>query len=247
MENARVRSNTGAGEWSIYGALFFLVTSIAASIVLQGVWAVLGLVYVAAWASLMSPEAVHSLKKRRFWFFLVSITVISLLAMGGEETVAVAGLNLSRVGLSAGFGMALRATTIILATAAFARTASIGRLAALFARRGVGETGLLLGIAVNQVPLIQRTAASALLARRLRGGVRRKRLESLKRLVVTILVNALRHSEDIVCAAEARAFGGSQPAVCPICVTRGDRLLGAASAAFYGAIVLAHVVGHFWI
>jgi energy-coupling factor transporter transmembrane protein EcfT len=243
MENARIRSNIGLGEWSIYGALLFLVSSIAASIILKGVWAVLGLAYVGAWASLMSPDAIHSLKKRRFWFFLVSITVVSVLAMGGEEKVALAGLNLSRAGLSAGFGMALRATTIILATAAFARTASIGGLSALFARLGVGEIGFLLGIAVNLVPLIQHTASSALLAMRLRGGFRRNRIQAAKRLVVTILVNALRHSEDIVCAAEARAFGGSQPAVCPVRITRGDRLLAAATAGFYCAMGIARIVG----
>jgi len=243
MESASIRSGVGLGKWSIYGALFFLISSIVASMVLKGVWAVVGLAYVGAWASLMSPDAIHSLKKRRFWFFLASITVISVLAMGGEETVAVAGFNLSRAGLSAGFGMALRATTIILATTAFARTASIGGLSALFARLGVGEMGFLLGIAVNLVPLIQNTAASALLAMRLRGGFRRKRLEAMKRLVVTILVNALRHSADIACAAEARGFGGAQPAACPISITRGDRLLAAASGVFYGAMVVAQVVG----
>jgi len=242
MEGARIQSNVGQGKWSIYGALLFLLSSIAASIALRGAGAVLGLVYVGAWATLMSPGAVHSLKKRRFWFFLASITVVSVLAMGGEETVAVGGLNLSREGLSAGVGMALRATTIILATAVFARTASIGGLSALFARLGVSEIGFLLGIAVNLVPLIQHTAASALLAMRLRGGFRRKRLEALKRLVVTILVNSLRHSEDIVCAAESRGFGEGRPSDSyRIVVTLADRVFAVASIAFYATLILIQV------
>ncbi len=241
MENAEARPRVGLGDWSIWGSVFFLVSSLAATMALRGGWALLGLAYVAAWASLMSPTAVHSLKRRRFWFFLVSVTVISVLAMGGEETVAIAGLNLSKVGLSAGFGMAVRATTIILATTAFARTASIGGLSALFARLGVTEIGFLLGIAVNLVPLIQRTASSALVAMQLRGGFRRKRLEAVKRLVVTILVNTLRHSEDIVCAAEARAFGGAPPSVEPVALTRADRVLMIASVVFYGVVVLLQV------
>jgi len=243
MENTEARTRVGLGEWSIWGAVFFLASSIVGSMALRGLWAVLGLLYVAAWASLMSPDAVHSLKRWRFWFFLASITVISVLAIGGGETVAIAGLNLSRVGLSAGFGMAVRATTIILATAAFARTASIGGLSALFARLGVSEIGFLLGIAVNLVPLIQHTASSALVAMQLRGGFRRKRLEAVKRLVVTILVNTLRHSEDIVCAAEARAFGGATLCVDAMSVTRADRALVIASGAFYGALAVTQILG----
>ncbi len=111
----------------------------------------------------------------------------------------------------------------------------------MFARLGVTEIGFLLGIAVNLVPLIQRTASSALVAMQLRGGFRRKRLEAVKRLVVTILVNTLRHSEDIVCAAEARAFGGAPPSVEPVALTRADRVLMIASVVFYGVVVLLQV------
>lgn len=243
MENTEVQRRVGLGEWSIWGALFFLVSSIAASTVLWGVWAALGLVYVLAWTSLVSPGAMHTLRKRRFWLFLISITVITSLAMGGEDTIPIAGLNLSKTGLTAALGMGLRATTIILATAVFARTASIGGLSALFARTGVSEIGFLLGIAVNLVPLIQNTASRALVAMRLRGGFRRKRLDAVKRLVVTIVVNTLRHSEDIVCAAEARAFGGTPLRVEPVAVTRADRILMIGAVAFYGVVMLLQLAG----
>ena len=94
MESARIRSEVGSGEWSIYGALLFLVSSIAASIVFRGVAAVIALAYVVAWCALMSPDAVRCLKRRRFWFFVASITVVSALAMGGEGGIALAGITL---------------------------------------------------------------------------------------------------------------------------------------------------------
>jgi hypothetical protein len=48
--------------------------------------------------------------------------------------------------------------------------------------------------------------------------------------VVTILANSLRFSEDIVCAAEARAFGGVHPVPAPIPIMPAGRLLFGTSA-----------------
>ena len=242
MQSASVRSGVGLGKWSIYGTLFFLITSIAASIVAKGLAALFVLLYVGAWSLLISPDALGTLKKGRFWFFLVSLTVISTVAMGGEETRLVAGVPVSLEGLSAGVSMAIRATTIVLATAAFARAASIASLSALFARLGLGEIGFLLGVAVNLLPAIQCTAGNVLVAMRLRGGFRRNRVQAVKRLVVTILVNSLRYSEDIVCAAEARAFGESQPAPCRIPITLADRALVLSTVLGYGTALLAQIM-----
>lgn len=237
----RMRDSAGLGEWSIYGALFFLVSSIAAGMLLRGLEAAFALLYVFMWVALMSPEALHSLKKRRFWFFLVSITVITTLAVGGEEKIIVAGVSLSRDGLTMGAGMALRATTIILATNAFTRSASIGSLSALFARLGVTEIGFLLGIAMNLVPLIQSICSSVWLAMRLRGGFRRNRVRALKRMLVTILVNSLRYSEEIVCAAEARAFNGVHATPVTVHATRCDVLLLASFVSLLGSMLFVHL------
>ena len=51
---------------------------------------------------------------------------------------------------------------------------------------------------------------------RLRGGFRRHRLRALRLLLVTILVNALRYGDDVVCAAEARAFQGARLSARPL-------------------------------
>jgi len=237
MQSATVRAGMETGKLSIYGSLCFLAFCIAASIVASGVASLLVLIYVLAWAAFISPGVVRSFRRRRFWVFVLSLLVISTIAMGGEKDLTVAGLALSSEGLVMGVSMAVRAATIVIATTAFARTVSIGGLSALFARLGVAEIGFLLGIAANLLPLIQSMAASVFLAMRLRGGFRRRKLASLKRMVVTILVNSVRHSEEIVCAAEARAFGGVPTQPVPIEVMPADRWLFGLSAAMMVALV----------
>lgn len=225
MDNLRTEAGDEAPELSIYGSLFFLVSAIVGSILTQGGTAVLVLTYVLTWSFFLCSEIARQLKSRRFWFFLLSLVVLSSMAIGGEKDISIAGLKLSSEGILSGLGMAIRAVTIVIATYTFARVASIGGLSTLFARLGVRELGFLLGVALNLLPLVQRTSANALLAVRLRGGFRRNRLKSLQKMALTILVNSLRYSDDIVYAAESRAFGGVQPNTAPIVISKADRVL----------------------
>jgi ABC-type taurine transport system ATPase subunit len=70
--------------------------------------------------------------------------------------------------------------------------------------------GFALGVALNMLPIVQRTAASTLAALRLRGGFRRNRLVAAWQLILVIITNSLRYGEEIVCAAEARAYSPGQ-------------------------------------
>jgi len=238
MDSLRAEEEDKAPELSIYGSLFFLASSIAGSILTQGVAAVLVLAYVLTWSFLLYSEVALQLKSRRFWFFLLSLVVLSAMAIGGEKDISIAGLELSSEGIIGGLGMAIRAVTIVIATYTFARVASIGGLSSLFARLGVRELGFLLGIALNLLPLVQRTSANALLAVRLRGGFRRNRLRSLQKMAITILVNSLRYSDDIVYAAESRAFGGVQPNTAPIVISKADRVLLSSSMMVCAAAIV---------
>jgi energy-coupling factor transporter transmembrane protein EcfT len=60
------------------------------------------------------------------------------------------------------------------------------------------------------LPTIQETMSSSIAAMRLRGGFRRDRLSSLRRLFVTVVAGSLRRGEEIVDSAEARAFDPQQ-------------------------------------
>lgn len=242
METTSIRSRTVLRELSIYGALFFLFYAIVGSIVLRGMGAVVFLGYVVAWSVAMAGSALKALRRPRFWVFLLMLVGVSAVAMGEERDVALLGMSLSSQGLSAGVQMGMRAVTIVVATRAFSKLASIGQLSALFARLGAGEIGFLLGTAVNLLPLIQTTTSNVLLAMRLRGGFRRHRIKAVKRMAVTILVSTLRQSDDVVCAAEARGFTGTLAYPAQIAVTVGDRVLWASSAVLMAALVAVQVV-----
>ena len=56
----------------------------------------------------------------------------------------------------------------------------------------------------------------------MRGGLRARWLRGLQLLLITILANAIRHSEEIVLAAEARAFTPDRSRVAPIRIGRLD-------------------------
>jgi len=59
----------------------------------------------------------------------------------------------------------------------------------------------------------------------MRGGLRARWLRGLQLFLITILANALRHSEEIVLAAEARAFTPARSRALPIKVCLLDRWL----------------------
>ena len=120
-------------------------------------------------------------------------------------------VHLSSAGLWLGLQMAARATVILTAMGVFTRRASVGGMTALLSRMGASELGFVLGLAINLLPVVQQTSANTLAAMRLRGGFRHHRLRALRLLLVTILVNVLRYGDDVICAAEARAFQGARP------------------------------------
>lgn len=195
----------------LYGALLFLVGAVTAAVVARG-WAtaaVLGAALVVA--ALICPAALRAPLRRRYWVLVASLLLLGGLALGEQRDLVVGGVALSSAGLGLGLQMAARATVILLAMGVFTRQASVSDLAAPLARLGAGELGFVLGLALNLLPVIQQTAANALAAMRLRGGFRRHRWRALRLLLVTLLVNALRYGDDVVCAAEARGFQGARP------------------------------------
>jgi len=85
---------------------------------------------------------------------------------------------------------------------------------------------LSIALAFNTLPTIQEIIGDSFTAMRLRGGFRRDRLGSLKKLLVTIVAGSLRRGEEVVDAAEARAFDPARPQDVMAIPTRADVLLG---------------------
>lgn len=197
---------------SLYGALLFLAGAVTAAVMARG-WAtaaVLGATLaIALWSC---PTALRSLLKRRYWVLVASLLLLGGLALDEQRDLVVGAVTLSSAGLGLGLQMAARATTILVVMGVFTRRVSVSDLTALLARLGAGELGFVLGLALNLLPIIQQTIGNTLAAMRLRGGFRRHRWRTLRLLLVTLLVNALRYGDDVVCAAEARGFQGAHPA-----------------------------------
>jgi len=203
------------------GYLICLLFSLVVATLAQGwrsaVACGLGLVL----AAVFYPAGLRPLASRRMWLFLALLMVPSALFLGPGDWV-VGPLTLSREGLAAGLQMALRATIILVTVTGFAATVPVGDLAGLMERAGLKGLGFALGVAVNMLPTVQETVTNAYQALRLRGGFRRQRLQAVRFLLVTVVVNSLRHADDIVNAAEARAFAADRVWLRPIVWRRGD-------------------------
>jgi energy-coupling factor transporter transmembrane protein EcfT len=141
----------------------------------------------------------------RVWLFLAFLVAPAAL-LAGPADWNIAGLPISRQGFEAGAQMGLRALAIVVAVSGFSASVSVSALSGLMERAGLKGFGFALGVAVNMLPTIQETVTNAFQALRMRGGFRRQRWQALRLLLVTVVVNSLRHAEDVVSAAEARAF-----------------------------------------
>jgi energy-coupling factor transporter transmembrane protein EcfT len=202
------------------GYLGCLVFSLAVAVLAQG-WRVAiacGLTLVLA--AVFYPSGLRSLLSRRLGLFLGLLLVPAALFGPGDWTLG--RVTLSLQGLLAGTYMALRAITILVAVTGFAASVSVSELSGLLERAGLKGLGFALGVAFNMLPIVQETATNAYQALRLRGGFRRQRWRAVRLLLITVLVNSLRHAEDIVNAAEARAFSITRARPMPLVWRRSD-------------------------
>ncbi|MBP7570424.1 MAG: hypothetical protein KBA95_10240 [Acidobacteria bacterium] len=195
----------------------------------------------AAWAlalALVLALACHrpafrALRAGYAWIML-ALLLVPALFLGGEPACGAGPLRLSLPGLALGAEMSARALAILLAAAGFAATVPVVAVAGLLDRFGLPGLGFALGIAVNMLPVLQETTATTWRAFRQRGGFRRRRLRSVRLILVTLVAEALRKAEDVVAAAHARGFGAARH---PPAVSWGR--YDAALAATLAAIVIA--------
>ncbi len=149
----------------------------------------------------------------RFWLFLLSIVVIAPFVLG-EPELYWGSVGLSRAGLAAGLGMALRAAILMLAFNTTLGALTISQLMALFERAGLRGLGFALGVAVNLTATLQEVVVAAYHTIRLRGGWRRP-VQNAPLFLITVIANALRYGDDVVKSAAARAFDPNAPLQTP--------------------------------
>jgi len=197
------------------GYLACLIFSLVMAILAQGWRAGLACGLALALAAVFYHAGLKPLLSGRFWLFLGFLLAPAALFLGPGD-LSIGDVIVSRQGLAAGVQMGLRAITILVTVTGFAASVSIGELTGLLERAGWKGLGFALGVAVNMLPTIQETATNAYQALRLRGGFRRQRLQAIRLWLITVIVNSLRQAEEIVSAAEARAFSPDRVWLQPI-------------------------------
>jgi energy-coupling factor transporter transmembrane protein EcfT len=202
---------SGNGEiLSPYGYLFFFVGTAVVAVLAREARVALVLLETVAFAALFRPPALRLLGRRQLWLFMLPTLLLSPLVIG-EPDLYLWRLHLSHEGFYAGLWMVCRALSIALAAMVFSRSVSVSQLAGLLEGMRLKGLGFALGVATNMLPTIQETIQTSYQAMRLRGGFRSHRWRTVKLLLVTVIAGSLRRGDDIVLAAETRAFDPARP------------------------------------
>jgi energy-coupling factor transporter transmembrane protein EcfT len=154
------------------------------------------------------PCAVRRLARPRWLLLLASLFLVNLFFGIPKEGTdwLVLGLPLSSIAIFNGLQMVLRAIVILVAADGLSASVDITEVAGLLERGGLHGLGFSIGVATNILPDLRQSSTNAWHSLRMRGGLRANWWRGLQLMVLTILSNALRHAEEIVLAAEVRAF-----------------------------------------
>jgi len=209
------------GTW---GRLAFLIWAIVLGVLVPGARVILVLGFVVVFSALFFRSGLRPIRRLEFWALVASGLLFSPFLIG-EKDLSLLGLSLSSEGFWAGVWMTVRALSVALAVGGFAYAVSADEIARLFEMAGLKGLGFAVGVAVNMLPTLEETVRNAYEAMRLRGGFQRERLQALRMLLVAIVVNALRRGDEVVEAAEARAFRPDSPRREPLPLGRADLAL----------------------
>jgi len=223
---------------SSYGYLLFFIATVVMAVLAAEAKVVVVLGGTLLFAAFCCRDALRLFYRWQLWIFIVLTLLLSPFVIG-EKDISLWGLELSQEGSWAGLWMTLRALSIALAASIFAAAVSVPQMAQLFERLRLKGLGFAVGVAANMLPTVQETMETAYHAIRLRGGFRRHRLETLRLLLVAIIAGSLRRGDDIVCAAEARAFDPSRSQGPPLRATGADLALVAILSLLGVALLMA--------
>ena len=157
---------------------------------------------------MMYPFALQRLASPRWLVILTSLFLINVFfgVSDGTNDWVVLGLRLSSVAVFDGAVMTLHAVVILMAADGLSSSVNIIEVAGLFERGGLRGLGFSIGVATNLLPDLRQSSLIAWHSLRMRGGLRAQWWRGVQLLLLTIISNALRHAEEIVLAAEVRAF-----------------------------------------
>jgi energy-coupling factor transporter transmembrane protein EcfT len=154
------------------------------------------------------PAALQRLARPRWLVIFGILFIINLFfgVSGQAPDLAILGISFSSANILNSIQMVLRATVILLAADGLSSSVNIVEVAGLLERSGMRGLGFSIGVATNLLPDLRQSGMNAWHSLRMRGGFRAQWWRGMQLLVVTVFSNALRHAEQIVLAAEVRAF-----------------------------------------
>jgi energy-coupling factor transporter transmembrane protein EcfT len=131
----------------------------------------------------------------------------------------------SGVGAILGLEIVARAAAIMVLARWIGMDATAYEFAHLFGRFGLRWVGFALGIAINALPILERSSRRTWDAMRMRGGLRQRRWRSFRLIAIATLTNALLHADAQADAATARGFRLDLPPEPPPSWIGGERVL----------------------
>jgi len=186
-------------------AVLVTLAVMVAAVVGSGWWVLGSLLAMLGLTVRLAPAALRSILNWR-WPLLILMLILPSALWVGEPDGRILGIPYSPAGLTMGLEMACRATTIFLGVSALSQRVSVMQMARMLERVGMRDMGFAIGVGFHALPTLQKRFVTAYAAFRLRGGFRRQRWRGLQLLIVTVITGALRHAEEVLMAAEARAF-----------------------------------------
>jgi energy-coupling factor transporter transmembrane protein EcfT len=157
---------------------------------------------------LIYPFALRRLARPRWLIIFGSLFLVNIFFAVPSDTTdwMILGLPVSSITILNGAQMTLRAIVILLAADGLSSSVNITEMAGLLERSGLQGLGFSIGVATNLLPDLRQSSTNAWHSLRMRGGLRANGGRGIQLLLLTVLSNSLRHAEEIVLAAEVRAF-----------------------------------------
>jgi len=190
-------------------------------------------------AAVVYPRSFRRVMRLR-WLMMIAIFSLPPLFVLGDLDRSLWGIPYSSQGLVGSLQILVRIIVVLIAVDGFTNSVDISSIAGLLERFGLRGLGFSMGVALNLLPSLQAATVNTWHSLWMRGGLRKQRWRGIRLLLLTIITNALRRTEEIALAAEGRAFCPEQCRTLPLQVGSWDRiiLVGAISVALGFFLVL---------
>jgi len=173
-------------------------------------------------AAMVYPHSFHSLMRPR-WLLMISLLALPPIFFLGDLDRNLWGIPYSSTGLTSSLQIMLRVVVVLIAVNGLTSSVDITSVAGLLERFGLKGLGFSMGVALNLLPSLQAAALNTWHSLWMRGGLRAQRWRGVRLLLLTIITNALRRTEEIALAAEGRAFSPEQCRALPLRAGTLDR------------------------